>query len=130
MPEPPDPSVSPTFFMTELSVANWSGTLRWYVDVLGLRVVFRDEPNGFALLAAGPARLALKRATGQLGGSERIRLVFHVDDVDAEHARLVGLGVKASYPADHPREPYREVRLNDPEGVAITLFSWKGRGKA
>lgn len=116
----------PDLFMTELCVSAWADAVRWYVEVLGLRLTLRDEASGFALLAAGPARLALKRDEGASGRG--VRLVFRVADVDAEHARLGSLGVSVTPPADHPREPYREIRLTGPAGTPITLFAWRAPG--
>ena len=59
------------------------------------------------------------------GPRDLCRLVFHVEDVDAERNRLSGLGVETSEPTDDPAEPYRSIRLADPEGMPITLFSWR-----
>lgn len=107
--------------MTEVRVEDWEEAVGWFETVLGLVVVLRDEPHGFALLTAGPGRLALKRSTD--AASQGVRLVFRVADVDAEHARIAALGVTVRAPADHPREPYREVRLVAPGGLAVTLFA-------
>jgi catechol 2,3-dioxygenase-like lactoylglutathione lyase family enzyme len=116
--------------MTEIQVGDWPGAVRWYVDVLGLRLVFDDPGSRFALLAAGPARIALKGGDPQEGlGVRNVRLVFRVADVDAAYARLQALGVAATAPADHPREPYRETRLCDPEGTPITVFAWRGEAE-
>jgi len=116
----------PELFMTELRVSAWADSVRWYVEVLGLALTLRDEASGFALLAAGQGRLALKRAEDAPGRG--VRLVFLVADVDAEHARLVALGVTVTPPVDHPREPYREIRLTDPDGTPVTLFGWRAPG--
>ena len=111
-------------FMTEIRVVDWPLAVGWYEATLGLRPLLLDEERQFALLAAGSARLAVKGAEGT-GPASGVRLVFLVSDVDAEYARLRLLGVEATPPADHPREPYRESRLTDPEGTPITLFSWR-----
>jgi hypothetical protein len=55
---------------------------------------------------------------------ESVRLVFQVEDAEAERARLVELGVAVGPLRLMPRESYREIRLADPEGTPITLFSW------
>jgi hypothetical protein len=54
------------------------------------------------------------------------RLVFLVPDVSAEYARLVARGIEVSPPAENFRESYREIRLHDPDGTPLTLFSWTG----
>ncbi|WP_169976796.1 VOC family protein [Tautonia rosea] len=114
-----------TLFMTELHVVDPESMARWYAEVLGLRIVLRDFPKGFVLLEApGGGRLALKRS--ERGGSG-CRLVFQVEDPDAERVRLQALAISVSEASDNTEESYREVRLTDPEGTPITLFAWSGR---
>lgn len=116
-----------TLFMTELHTADPDRIARWYAEVLGLRILLRDEPKGFVLLEApGGGRLALKRSDE---GRRGCRLVFQVDDPDADRVRLQGLGVSVSEPSDNTEEHYREVRLVDPEGTPITLFAWSSRSE-
>jgi predicted enzyme related to lactoylglutathione lyase len=125
----------PQLAVTEVRVVDWESTVRWYEEVLGLHTLLIDDHNQFALLAAGTGRIALK-GPGERGSvrparrAEGVRLIFRIDDVDAEYARLVGLKVNVSRPADHPREHYREVRTEDPEGNPITLFAWRGEPPA
>ncbi len=110
---------------TEVSVADWSATVRWYVDILGLRKAVEDPGHEFALLDAGPCQLALKGGGLPAGGTIRgLRLTFRVADVDAERTRLLALGIEVSEPKDNRVEGYRKVSLHDPEGTPITLFSW------
>ena len=113
-----------TLFMTELHVIDPRPLARWYAEVLGLRIVLSDEPKGFMLLEApGGGRLALKQSSDVARGC---RLVFQVDDPDAERVRLQARGELVSEPSDNLEEQYREVRLQDPEGNPITLFAWSG----
>jgi predicted enzyme related to lactoylglutathione lyase len=121
---PPDPRDRMELFMTEVRVFDWPGTVRWYVETFGLRILVNDEPNGFVLLAAGQSRLALRRGVARCEAVYHTRLHFRVPDVDAERARLLAAGVAVSEPVENDRESYREVRLTDPEGTAITLFTW------
>jgi len=127
MTEPEGSAPKPALFMTEIRAVDWRGAVDWYRDVLGLNLSFRDESGGFALFSTGEGRLAVKKADPETSADDRshVRLVFRVADVDAEHGRLSALGVEATEPADHPREPYREIRLTAPEGTPITLFAWK-----
>lgn len=114
-----------TLFMLELRVADWPGAVSWYADVLGLRVALRDVANRFALLEApGGGRLALKEGDRVPRHAGHVRLVFRVDDLDAERRRLLDLGVPVGEAIANDREHYREARLADPEGTAITLFAW------
>jgi predicted enzyme related to lactoylglutathione lyase len=109
-------------FMIEIRLADWAASSRWYVEVFGLRVLLVDEARRFLLLGAGSCRVALK-AGSAFSDRRAVRLIFQVPDVDAERARLLGLGVAVSEPTESD-EGYREVRLTDPEGTPIHLFSW------
>lgn len=129
-PPTPTPPVPPSLFMVEVPVADWPAAVHWYTACLGLRGLLRDERNGFALLEAGPGKIALKRippADEAPSDSPRPRLVFEVPDVDAARARLLSQGVPVGPATDYPAEEYREVRLADPEGTPITLFGWVAR---
>jgi catechol 2,3-dioxygenase-like lactoylglutathione lyase family enzyme len=110
-------------FMVEVRVADWPRARRWYRDVLGLREALIDEPNQFALLDATSVHLALK--AGDAPADRRaVRLVFHVPDLDAERSRLLALGVPVSDPIENPAEGYREIRLADPDGTPVSLFTF------
>ncbi len=115
-------------FMTEVRVFDWPETVRWYVETLRLQLLVNDEPNGFALLGAGHGQghghLALRRGVARCEAVYHVRLHFRVADVDAERSRLLAAGVSVTEALENDRESYREVRLHDPEGTAITLFTW------
>ena len=108
-------------FLVELTVADWPASLGWYRDRLGLSVEMLDEPNRFALLAAGSARVALKAGTPTPGTA---KLVFRVSNLDAEAARLAGAGVHALGPVRASAEGYRSLRFTDPDGQRVELFEW------
>jgi glyoxylase I family protein len=108
-------------FMVEVRVADLTAAARWYVAILGLRAALEDRRGRFVLLEAGPGRVALKEGP-PAADRGAVRLVFRVGDVDAERSRLVGLGVAVSAVTESV-EGYREVRLADPEGTPIHLFS-------
>ncbi len=114
--------------MTEVRVRDWCESVRWYRDVLGLRVVLDDGPGQFALLEvrAGGGRVALKGGADEdRGGRGTVRLVFEVDDVDEWLVSLGALGVVVEGPTTSA-EGYREIRVGDPDGTPIGLFSWVG----
>jgi catechol 2,3-dioxygenase-like lactoylglutathione lyase family enzyme len=115
----------PALFMIQVAVDDLAGMVDWYVQTLGLRLVMHDETRGFALLSAGNGKLALKRSTrADRPTRKHVRLVFVVEDVECERARLVARGVVVSEPEENRDEAFREMRLTDPEGTPITLFSW------
>jgi hypothetical protein len=125
-PAPTEEVPGPDLFMTVIKVEDWAGALSWYVDKLGLMAVLTNAENQFALLAAGSGRLALQGDPDyrSFEASGATRLVFLVSDVDEERKRLLKLGVNVGPALEYPREGYREVRLFDPEGTALALFSW------
>ena len=107
--------------MVEVRVVDRAASARWYGEVLGLRPILDDPAGGFLLMAAGPGRVALKEGPAA-GGRGAVRLIFRVGDVDAERARLAGMGVEVSGVSESA-EGYREARLADPDGTPIHLFS-------
>ncbi|GAC1464021.1 MAG: hypothetical protein NVSMB9_02210 [Isosphaeraceae bacterium] len=120
-----DPSCSlrPELYLTEIEVSRWSIVVRWYVEILGLRLSLQEDASGYALLEAGAGRLALKRRGSPAENPPgQVRLLFQVEDVDTERIRLLAQGVPVSEPVDNVRESYREVRLTDPEGTPLILF--------
>jgi catechol 2,3-dioxygenase-like lactoylglutathione lyase family enzyme len=113
-------------FMTVVRVADWPTMVRWYVEKLGLEAVLLDPAHEFAFLAAGSGRVGFKGVKDPRAVHERtrVRLVFEVPDVGREHDRLAKQGVRVSAPFDNHEEGYREIRLHDPEGNSLTLFTW------
>ena len=64
-----------------------------------------------------PPALAGHRADGLL-------VAFVVDDVDAEHDRLVGEGVAITTPLETESWGERYFQVTDPCGVVIQLVQW------
>ena len=111
-------------FMVQVEVADLSAGLAWYAGVLGLGLLMEDRANGFALLEAGAARVALKQSAGDGIGRGAVTLTFEVRDVMAERSRLIGLGMDVAEPVENAAEGYRAIRLADPDGTPIRLFAW------
>ena len=74
-------------YLVELTVADWPAAVAWYRDRLGLPVELIDEPNRYALLAAGPGRVALKAGTPTPGTTTLVFRVADLDD-DVDHRDL------------------------------------------
>jgi predicted enzyme related to lactoylglutathione lyase len=113
-------------FMTVVRVMDWSTLVPWYIEVLGMAPILIDAPHEFALLSAGSGRLGFKGIKSHQIERERtkVRFVFQVPDVDRERQRLIERGIVVSVPFDNREEGYREVRLHDPEGNSLTMFTW------
>ena len=66
-----------------------------------------------------PERLRGRHADGLL-------LVFVVDDVDAEYARLEAEGVEFTTPIETEPWGERYFQVSDPNGIVIQLVTWVG----
>jgi catechol 2,3-dioxygenase-like lactoylglutathione lyase family enzyme len=64
-----------------------------------------------------PAAIAGHRADGLL-------LVFEVDDIDAEHERLLREGVEMTTPIETEEWGERFLQVTDPCGVVLQLVQW------
>ena len=58
--------------------------------------------------------------------ADGLLVVFVVDDVDAEHERLVSEGVEITTPVETEEWGERYFQVTDPCGVVIQLVQWVG----
>ena len=88
---------------------------------LGLRLIVSAD-KGYARfeLPDGEATLSIHLQDEVPTGGPLI--YFEVDDVDAEVARLEGLGIGPITPPRDEPWLWREARLNDPAGNPLCLF--------
>ncbi|MDE0905760.1 MAG: VOC family protein [Planctomycetota bacterium] len=104
-------------------VSDLGRAVAFYRDVLGLSLGFADEDHGYASFVAGSISLGLA-----VVGQDQSELLgvhtgvgFSVEDLEAEHERLVGLGV------DFPQKPTRQpwggfmALMADPDGNVFYL---------
>ena len=87
-------------------VSDLQRAVEFYESTLGLKLEQTDAGHGYASFSAGPIRLGLAVA-----GPEQADLVgrhtgvgLAVADLEAEHARLAGLGVE--FPMAPSRQPW------------------------
>ena len=64
-----------------------------------------------------PPKLAGRRANGRL-------VVFVVEDVDAEYARLLDEGIEMTTPIETEEWGERFFQVTDPSGVVFQLVTW------
>ncbi|MFO0880418.1 MAG: VOC family protein [Gemmataceae bacterium] len=104
--------------LVELVVRDWTASVAWYHDVLGLEVRHRDEANGYVLLdTRSGAQLSLKQGEPRPGG---VLLLFEVDDCAAWAERLERAGVACTF--KRSAEGYGRLRFVDPDGYGIVLY--------
>ena len=105
-------------FVTDLEKA-----IEFYRDRLGLHLQFSSPEHAYASFAAGAVRLGVA-----LSGSEQAELVgrhtgigLEVADLEAEHTRLSGLGVRFTMPPT--RQPWGGfmAMISDADGNVFYL---------
>lgn len=110
-------------FAVELRTDAFEAMVAWYRDVLGLRSLLRVVDDGYALLGAGTARIALVTRTPAGDPSDRVSLSFEIADLAAARERLAAAGAEVvSRPPSH--EGFVEILTRDPDGNRLRLFSW------
>jgi len=100
-------------------------SVAFYRDVLGIPLMFEVPGQPMAFFASGDVRLYLGRPEAPQYTSKCV-LYFDVDDIDAEVARLEGLGVAMT---DRPHVVHRDggtdlwmSGLQDPDGHHVILM--------
>ncbi|HQU14474.1 MAG: glyoxalase [Chromatiales bacterium 21-64-14] len=110
-----------------LMVADLAACERFYVELLGMRVEWRPDPDN-VYLTSGADNLALHRPAGHFApqGDQRLDhigfLLRSPADVDAWHEFLVGRGVPVrSAPRTH-RDGARSFYCQDPAGNLVQMI--------
>ncbi len=129
----PDPAALASFHHAALTVRDLDVSERWYIDVLGFDIAFREdgEHRRAAVLrfAGGGFSVGLVEHRPSVDGAfdpARIgldHLAFTVatrEAMDEWAARLDRLGVAHSGVIDVP--PGAILNVKDPDGIALSLF--------
>jgi len=118
-----------------VTVEDYDAAVRFYRDVLGLPVIREwEEPEGSgSILDAGHATLELlsvdqtalvdRVEVGRGGVSPPIRLALEVVDSEETAQRLVEAGAEQLAAAVTTPWQHRNVRLNAPGPLQLTLFT-------
>jgi predicted enzyme related to lactoylglutathione lyase len=108
-----------------VSVTDIDRSVAFYRDVLGIPLLFQVDGQPMAFFASGDVRLYLGVPESEEFAS-RCLLYFKVDDIDAEHARLVAADVAF---IDKPHIVHRDsgtqlwmTGLKDPDGHNLVLM--------
>ena len=109
-----------------LSPRDFDHSLRWYTDVLGLRI-YREygaagQVTGLVLFLGGGFLELTSSGRPAVTDELPVTLWLQVPDVDAEHERLAATG-EVSVLAPPKTMPWglREMWIEDPDGVRIVL---------
>ncbi|WP_280251600.1 VOC family protein [Nocardia abscessus] len=112
----PDPIASAKFLIDHLGFEekmSADGFVSLERSDAGLNVIY---------LRTGLASFKPKSAAGSAG--EGLLVVFVVDDIDAEYARLQGEGVPIVTPIETEEWGERYFQMSDPNGIIIQLVQW------
>ena len=120
---PPTHRSPPELFSIELRSSRFRELVEWYRNVLGLRVLIRAVDDGYALLQAGSARLAILERPEAPAASNRWSLGFEVVDLAACGERLRAAGAEYHQPPPG-HEGFSEIVTHDPDGNRLRLFAW------
>ena len=120
---PGPPPAACTLFAVELRTTQWEALVRWYREILGLRVALRVEEDRYALLLAEGTRLAILERPVEAPPSPCLVLVFEVADLAAIERTLADAGVAFEGPRHHA-EGFSDLKLTDPDGNSLRLFAW------
>jgi uncharacterized glyoxalase superfamily protein PhnB len=109
-----------------LAPLDFDRSRHWYTDVLGLRIYREYGADGRItgiVLFMGGGYLELNCALPPRGKDPMpMTLWLQVEDVDAEHERLVATGeVTVLTPPDTMPWGLREMWIEDPDGVRLVL---------
>lgn len=110
-----------------LFVREFEGCERFYVELLGMRVEWRPDPDN-VYLTSGNDNLALHRAPPDFapGAAQRLDHIGFIlndgADVDAWHDFLRGHGVPIHRPPRTHRDGARSFYCADPDGNVVQLI--------
>jgi len=120
-----------------LLATDYAAVFRFYRDVIGLQPTWGDEASGYADFNVGEGvglalfdrremidAIGAALAAFEGSGTDRVALVFAVDDLDATAASLREQGIAlVSEPAERPDWGIRTLHLRDPEGNLVEVFT-------
>ena len=108
-----------------LFARNFEATVRFYTDVMGMRIEWRPDADN-CYLTNGNDNLALHRSTRESDGDQRLDhigfIIDRIEDVDAWHTFLIAEGVEIVHPPKTHRDGARSLYCRDPDGTSVQLI--------
>jgi predicted enzyme related to lactoylglutathione lyase len=105
-------------------VSDMDRAVRFYADVLGLRLLRREESN-WAEFDAGPVRLALHGAIeGRPVRPGGATAVFRVEDLDGARSDLEGRGAEFDEHVGEVQGFARFASFHDPDGNPMQIIEY------
>lgn len=108
-----------------LFVKNFEACEKFYVELVGMRVEWRPDPDN-VYLTSGHDNLALHRADAEFSGKQHLDHIGYIlvrpDDVDAWHAFLSAHSVEISKQPKTHRDGARSFYCRDPDGNSVQFI--------
>ena len=102
-----------------LAVHDMARSVVFYRDQVGLTLLYGGDAAGFTSFQVGQGYLNLILEPAEILWWGRV--IFHVDDVDALYAKLVGMGLNADTEPEDARWGERYFHLTDPDGHELSF---------
>ncbi|MFV2054390.1 VOC family protein [Aliiroseovarius sp. YM-037] len=122
--------MQPTQYYPLIQVEDVTGTAEFYKTHLGFTPMFESDWYVHLQGAKNPAvNLAILRhdhetiPAGAQGVTRGMILTFEVEDVDAEHERLVGAGVPVAQELRDEPHGQRHAVYRDPNGLLVDIVT-------
>ena len=103
-----------------LRVSDMRASVRFYRDVLGLKVIFGGEQASFSSLSMGDEKNAILNLEQGAPVNGWGRIIFYVDDVDGCWVYLEGKGFEPEQPQDAAWGE-RYFHVYDPDGHELSF---------
>lgn len=103
-----------------LATPDMARAVRFY-EALGFPIAYGDETGAFTSFRVGQGSLNLARAASQPPPGGTMRIIFHVDDVDAMYAHVLARGFTPEAPPRDAPWGERYFHLTDPDGHALSF---------
>jgi catechol 2,3-dioxygenase-like lactoylglutathione lyase family enzyme len=94
--------------------------VRFYAG-LGFPIAYGGETDAFTSFRVGTAHLNLARADAATPSRAEVRVIFHVDDVDAMYAHTLAQGVTPETLPQDAAWGERYFHMTDPDGHALSF---------
>lgn len=103
-----------------LKVKDMQVSVKFYRDILGLRLIYGSERSSFSSFCTTEEQYAILNLEQGDPGREWGRIIFYVDDVDQVWAHLKQFGLRANAPADATWGE-RYFHVLDPDGHELSF---------
>jgi catechol 2,3-dioxygenase-like lactoylglutathione lyase family enzyme len=103
-----------------LATRDMARAVRFY-EALGFSMAYGGEAAAFTSFHVGKGSLNLARTDDRAPSSDRVRVIFYVDDVDIMYAHVLAQGFTPEAPPRDASWGERYFHLTDPDGHSLSF---------